>query len=118
MDAVKCIKEKARMCGINCPINFFTECVGCDSWIEQHPEEAVRIIEEWSKANPLQTNNNKFKEVFGIDFRKLMFDTSANRTLWLNKPYELPKADSEKNANECEAHLVQTNTDKFKEVFG
>lgn len=125
MEALNFIYEFRRMCkSIDCSECGVYRCCtesnipACLLAMKAKPEDVVRIVEEWSKANPEQTNNNKFKEVFGIDFRKLMFDTSANRTLWLNKPYELPKADSEKTVKEIKTHSAQTRREKFKEVFG
>lgn len=103
MDAVKFIKEKERMCGRGCEISLFTECVGCDHWIEQYPEEAVRIVEEWSKAHPVQTRREKFKEVFGKDACNVVCNLSCTCvgysenctdcaiTAWWDEPYEAPK---------------------------
>ena len=65
MDAVKYFKEKARMtknCSIplhcfNCP--FSKENNGTDLFCIQfelsHFEEAVRIVEKWSKEHPIKT---------------------------------------------------------------
>jgi hypothetical protein len=36
----------------------------CGGFVEQYPEEAVAIVEKWSKENPLKTNRNKFLELF------------------------------------------------------
>ena len=101
MDAEMYLKEKARMCGRDCAISFFMECVGCDSWIEQHPAEAVRIVEEWSKKHPIQTNGDKLKEVFGNiylgfiahienDYGDLSIEWDKS---WWDAPYEPPKGE-------------------------
>ena len=69
MDAVKYLKEKSKMCGFikssaykdcvysdlckNCPLKK----INCQDG--SHPEEAVRLVEEWSKENPAMTNAMK-----------------------------------------------------------
>ena len=94
MDAVEYFKNKKHMtdsfrtCAA-CPflsINNGKE-ESCCNFEELYPEEAVRIVEEWSKAHPRQTNIEKFKEVFGDD-------TQVQATVeWRYKPYEAPKGE-------------------------
>ena len=62
-----------------------------------NPAEAVRIVEEWSKAHPTQTRKDKFKEVFGfypyaINERtdETIWVLSLNTESWWDAPYEAP----------------------------
>lgn len=74
MDAIKYFKNKKRMtdsfrtCAA-CPFSNIKNGKGesCCNFEELYPEEAVRIVEEWSKAHPIQTRREKFIEVFGED---------------------------------------------------
>ena len=69
MDAVRFIKERNRMCGrqVTCNANpcpmakriidgendyNYADVGTCKSYMLKHPEEAVRIVEQWSKDNP------------------------------------------------------------------
>ena len=68
MDAVEYLKERLRLCDEY--RNDHTSCEGCPFGTvcmseAFNPEESVRIVEEWSKAHPIQTNAQKFAEVFG-----------------------------------------------------
>ena len=118
MDAVKYLKERHRICesmansDARCPFGF--ACIVCERQRTEidHPEEAVRIVEEWSKAHPRQTNADKFKEVFGVTpFNDLLEDyvcppstargetgcslkrcDECSHSYW-DKPYEAPKGD-------------------------
>lgn len=110
MDAVKYLKERKRRCKRgHCRNCGFAACsetesvegevsYGCDRiGLEEHdPEEAVRIVEEWSKAHPIQTNGQKFSEVFGYgphDFSSASPETTVVALLrkWWDTPYEAPK---------------------------
>lgn len=110
MDAVAYIKEKVRMCHNDpaekfkcdkCPMFADTVEIGCVYWEETDPTEAVRIVEEWSKAHPIQTNEDKFKEVFG-DVESLSKHGELSlyeyRIMlprhWWSAPYEAPKGDN------------------------
>lgn len=77
MDAVKFIKEQARMlnrnengfCNISC-----VECplgptnnghnIKCTTFEIKHTEEAVRIVEDWSRNHPQKTYLMDFMEKF------------------------------------------------------
>lgn len=105
MDAVMYLKEKVRMCHNDptekfkcdrCPMFADTVEIGCVYWEETDPAEAVRIVEEWSKAHPIQTNADKFKEVFGFGHQgvgcndcKIVYGDT-----WWDAPYEAPKGDN------------------------
>lgn len=73
MDAVLFLKEKRRMCesyGFNscrrCELNENKngKQISCGGFVCQYPEEAVAIVEQWLKENPLETNRDKFFELF------------------------------------------------------
>lgn len=58
MDAVKYLKERSRMCKnhtccSSCPLN--EEARDCRNTEKINPEEAVEIVEKWSKENPQKT---------------------------------------------------------------
>ena len=105
MDAVKFVNERKRMCNhSSCVLNLSKECPFakvkgafiCSDWVQSHPEEAVAIVEKWSKEHPGKTNRDKFFEVFGIDPRPAGYVTNHNRaeglaTEWWDRPYEEPK---------------------------
>lgn len=61
MDAITFIKERRRMCDTvgceYCPINEVLEIHGCEKWIDNNPEQAVSIVDEWSKEHPTYTVN-------------------------------------------------------------
>lgn len=87
---VTVIRELQRMCDKNkcaeCPITKARhECVNCDAWMNNHPEEVEHIVMEWSAEHPLVTNRMKFREVFGKD----IFE-SYKPTLdaWLDSEYK------------------------------
>lgn len=71
MDAVKYLKEKKRMCEksscMYCPLGRASRNSedSCDTFIRKSPEEAVPIVEQWSREHPAMTNEQKFREVFG-----------------------------------------------------
>lgn len=88
MDAVEYLKEKGRFCKqykgcSQCPLYERGNCVCPDS---TNPAEAVRIVEEWSKAHPIQTNGQKFQEVFGRNKHIKWCGLE-----WWDMPYEAPK---------------------------
>ena len=105
MDAVKFLKEHKRICQIYCHSLTCTECpledcnnglgIPCDTLFNEHPEAVVRVVEEWSKAHPIQTNMDKLKEVFGVANLANMFYQDGNeyclRIHWFDMPYEAPK---------------------------
>lgn len=103
MDAVEYLKERDRMCyqdgELNCRscgLYDTTKCYSCTQYEQEYPEEAVRIVEEWSKAHPKQTNGQKFDEVFGYgphDFSSASPETTVVELTrkWWDAPYEAPK---------------------------
>ena len=106
MNAIEFINEARRMCfshhgycknGEECQAMYETRCLVDIFANELDPVEAVRIVEEWSKAHPVQTNADKFKEVFGsTGLLYEMFDFNSkgygvHHSKWWDKPYEAPK---------------------------
>lgn len=70
MDAVRYFKEKKRMtedCEIHCfncmlhqtKNNYDIPCARLES---KHPEQAVAIVEKWSKEHPAKTRQDEFLE--------------------------------------------------------
>ena len=111
LDAELFIKELYRMCKWVHGEYPETPCVyphcplvklGCYyESMAKNPTETVRIVEEWSKAHPIQTRREKFKEVFGIypyavneRTDEIMWTLSLNTTSWWDMPYEPPKGES------------------------
>lgn len=70
----ECFYYRLVPCG-NCPIytkvfertddyqNFSSHT--CAMFINQEPQKAELIIEEWAEKNPMSTNSDKLKEIFG-----------------------------------------------------
>lgn len=66
MDAVKFINEKERMChsipchdcGLAYDNNGYK--MSCSGFIADHPEEAVKIVEQWGKGRPVETRQSEF----------------------------------------------------------
>ena len=82
MDVLEYFKIKKRMtnkCEMKCD-----ECplydksnnkqLGCKRFEMLYPNEAIKIIEEWSKKHPLITNADKYKEVIKETFRDDLID--------------------------------------------
>ena len=98
MDAIKFIEEETRMCE-----SFGTTCVGCPmhpsakkarydcrTFVRTCPEQAVAIVEQWSKEHPIMTNKMKFEEVFG----KTCDESGVlARPSWWEAEYKEPKGD-------------------------
>ena len=72
MDAVKYLKEKRRMtqeCDISCRdclLGPYRNGAGkqCDAFAYSHPEDAVRIVENWSAEHPVKTRQSEFLKMF------------------------------------------------------
>ena len=77
MDAVEFLKENGRMCkafdscsgkngGEMCELYVKSNEKGlsCADYASAYPEEAVKIIEKWSKDHPRKTRQDKFLEAF------------------------------------------------------
>lgn len=91
MDAVEFFKEKDRMCQAS---RGYIVCALMDG----RYEEAVEIVEKWSKEHPKITNGMKFEEVFGF---KISRSNESGEYLylpenWLDQEYK----PQEKNTDE------------------
>lgn len=66
MDAITFIKEKARMCAVcdntckGCEIYKINNSEVCAITCGKNPEEVIRIVSEWSAANPVKTYKTDF----------------------------------------------------------
>ena len=91
MDAIEYLKTRTRMTN-NCTINC-DECLlhyknndkelYCNKLEEYYPNEAIKIVEKWSKEHPLISNVDKYKEVI-----KETFGDDFEIEICGNKPYE------------------------------
>ena len=70
MDAVKFLKEKTRMCNsvncCECPLDIENngKRVNCQVIERDYTEEAVSIVEKWSKDHPFETRQSKFLKAY------------------------------------------------------
>lgn len=79
MDAVKYLKEEARMlkteqdtgvCGIRCnECPFFKGITGekldyCEQFKIKYPQKAVEIVEKWAAEHPKKTRQSEFLKMF------------------------------------------------------
>lgn len=85
-------KEKSRMCKNSKCKNgecwlYDAKGIGssCDEYVGAFPEKAEQIVSQWSQANPVVTNGDKFREVFGFDIA--MASVLLNEE-WLNQEYK------------------------------
>lgn len=83
---MKAIKEKKRMCNsfetceecyLDSSIRRFLE-EDCYSYMENHPEEFLKDLDNWLKDNPSETNSNAFMNLF--DKKSWMFRNSDHKT--------------------------------------
>ena len=111
-------EEKQRMVLEGYDLEMPQSCAECPVWsycYEIHakrngmlPKDGkleycpIQIVEEWSKAHPIQTRADKFKEVFGDDMPFVINEMKADdcseddeiigfSVAWWNAPYEAPK---------------------------
>ena len=54
-------------CNKKCPLYAISGGGLCNTYLSNHPKEAEEIIMKWAKENPIITNADKFKEVFGFE---------------------------------------------------
>lgn len=61
-------KGKANCSGVscsNCPL--YGKVCGADMNTVAHAYKAIEIVDEWVKEHPVQTNADKFRELFGVE---------------------------------------------------
>jgi hypothetical protein len=93
MDALMFLKEKRRMCLSYpvsceiCPLFDKNNICDCNERIEEFPDKAIEIVEEWCKKHPRQTNGdyilneskegiNNVAEFASYGFIKVEFDSA------------------------------------------
>ena len=69
MDVIEFIKEQNRMCNTikecrDCPVYECGECIVEHMTNIKYLQEAVEIIEKWSKENPVKTRQTEFLKLF------------------------------------------------------
>lgn len=71
MDAVKFLKEADRMHNfdgydcVECEIyKHSSGNLSCVNWVLSHPDEAVKVVEQWAKEHPKKTRQSKFLKKF------------------------------------------------------
>lgn len=100
MDVADFVKEFSRMCDEyntcrGCPMDG--KCNPCTEAVYKDPQGAVEIVEKWSKEHPVQTNADKFKEVFGwVGIDDLVEEDeygciNAVPSSWWRDEYKAPK---------------------------
>lgn len=86
MDAVKFINEKERMCSSihchNCGLSYDNNGykITCSGFIADHPEEAVEIIENWSKNSITKKENKMDAKEFLLKAREICKTTHFCKT--------------------------------------
>ncbi len=91
-------KQYLRMCNSfnhcgyyhcnECPLNSVrSKDNTCAYWaFITDPETSEKVIVNWAKKNPVMTNRDKFKEVFGFDpYSKTVFEK-----IWFEDDYKEP----------------------------
>lgn len=113
------MKQRTRMCEAHseklmcndCPLSFRNSSsnLGCHEFTTEYPRKAEEIIMKWAEEHPVQTNADKFKdvfkEVFGIKLgdglhscelikcsREADCETCKYKGFW-QKEYEEPKGE-------------------------
>ena len=99
MNALDFLKEAQRMCEScvdcqGCPlINYACGFVRCmENYSDEEMRCVTKVVEQWSKAHPLVTNEMKIREVFGD---KAIYAISSPNVQalkdWLDEPYKEPE---------------------------
>ena len=99
MDAIKFMKEKKRMCALNagclnCPIGIQNNKFGepCRDFENNHPEDAVAIVEKWSSEHPAKTRQS--------EILKIIPDATIRNGILITKPCEV----NEKIKDRCKKY--------------
>lgn len=106
MEFVKVMQAKKKMCEyyddscIDCPLDDAAPAEGCDTYIEEYPEAAERIITEWTEKHKPITNAQKFEKIFGCILAESYehpgyfyildrdIESESDAEKWLNSKYE------------------------------
>ena len=78
-------KNQQRMCSetscADCPFSSYSNSI-CSDFILSNPDEAEKIVKEWTDEHLLITNRDKFKEVFGVHVPSFL------QKEWLDEEYK------------------------------
>lgn len=88
MRAADYLREKQRMCH---SISLCGDCpfdANCNTTEKNNPEKAEELVEEWANKNPMVTNDDKFKEVFGISAKDIWAMSVPELNNWLKAEYK------------------------------
>lgn len=104
ISAVDYLKSKGRMtdnCNINCnECTLHSKREGCAKFETNHPDEAVKIVEDWMKEYPVKTNLQVFKE----EIEPLIKSKYGNEVLYCSIADKIPMlyCDNFNNCEDCE----------------
>lgn len=106
------LKPDCSSCGLCSDNNNYH--IGCNKFILDYYEQSEEIIMKWAKENPVKTNADKFKEVFGVE-------PNENTC-----PYTIEKCDGKHCSHLCDKYDFWNkeykepkgeNNDRTKEQF-
>lgn len=95
---VEIMEQKQRMCrsykhcadcGLSTPEGK-SSMNGCDNYLKSNPQKAEEIIMKWANTHPIQTNADKFKEVFGIAVNSLGYEKNGCSCFMCSKYLSVP----------------------------
>lgn len=112
MDAVKYLREFARMCA------EYSICKGCQighgtcrTMEAQEPEKIVAIVEAWAKEHPVETRQSRFLK----EFPRTIVDTDGTIDIcprFMDKTLECKAfGDAEMECIECKREFWGTEVD-------
>lgn len=107
MDAIRYLKEKARMtkaCTISClgcllSISNNKKGMYCKHFELNYPEEAVAIIEKWAAEHPVKTRQSEFLRMFP--------NVLINDGVLRIHPCDMDKEYIEQDSEKCRAYAPQ-----------
>ena len=87
--------QAARMCKshelcTSCPVGKI-RTINCRKFIFDHPDEFEEIVMKWASENPLVTNGDKFKEIFGYPFWAVSCGSTSAISQWFRSEYKEAK---------------------------
>lgn len=102
MDALVYLKNKRRMCKettcADCKLSLHNNDEGlhCEIFTKRYPEQAIKVVEEWTQEHPAMTNENKYLQIIKETFNLKAYDLCC-----INRG--VPKALCERfdSCNEC-----------------
>lgn len=121
MDAVEYLKEKSRMtefcsgtiCHGKCLLSFEKNSSRetCNIFEVKHPQEAVAIVEKWSKEHPHET----YKSYFLKRFPNAILDGDGFPLNCKNKMFGINRGDCERHDCSCNKCWNEILPDEYKE---